>query len=64
MGQDGAAGMKEILDAGGYTIAESEKSCVIYGMPKAAVELDAVKRIEDLDAIADVIRQVAGVPRG
>lgn len=64
MGQDGAAGMKEILDAGGYTIAESEKSCVIYGMPKAAVELDAVKRVEDLDAIGEVIRQVAGVPRG
>lgn len=64
MGQDGAAGMKEIHDAGGYTIAESERTCVIYGMPKAAVELNGVHRVEDLDVIGEVIRQTVGAPRG
>lgn len=64
MGQDGALGMKEILDAGGYTMAQSEKSCIIFGMPKAAIEMNAVKRVEDLDVMAEVIKQVSGAVRG
>jgi len=62
MGSDGAVGMQAIKRAGGYTLAESEESCVIYGMPRAAVELDAVDRSVHLDlmpqAIMDGLRQL------
>lgn len=61
MGSDSAQGMKEVFDAGGCTIAQSEKSCVIYGMPKAAVALNCVRHIEDLDRIADLIKKITGV---
>jgi two-component system chemotaxis response regulator CheB len=44
-------GMKAIRDKGGYTIAQSQKTCVIYGMPKAAVTYDAVDRSIDIDEI-------------
>lgn len=51
MGKDGMLGMKEIKKFGGFTIAQSEKSCVIYGMPKAAVEHNAVDRSVDIKEI-------------
>jgi two-component system chemotaxis response regulator CheB len=52
MGDDGAKGMKEMKDAGAYTIAQDEKSCVVFGMPKEAIKLSAVDVILPLDAIA------------
>lgn len=42
MGRDGAVGMKAIHDRGGYTVAESKETCVVDGMPAAAVGLGAV----------------------
>lgn len=42
MGRDGAQGMKAMRDAGAYTIGETETSCVVYGMPRAAKELGGV----------------------
>jgi len=42
MGDDGAVGLKSIRDAGGYTLAQDQATCIVYGMPKAAVELGAV----------------------
>ncbi|MBP9838913.1 MAG: chemotaxis response regulator protein-glutamate methylesterase, partial [Proteobacteria bacterium] len=46
-------------DAGAHTICQSEKTCVVYGMPRAAVELGAAKEVLDLDKIASaVISQV------
>ncbi len=45
MGEDGANGLKKIRDAHGYTIAQSEKTCIVYGMPKAAVERGGVMKI-------------------
>ena len=38
MGDDGASGMGAVKAAGGLTIAQSEESCVVFGMPKAAIE--------------------------
>lgn len=43
MGKDGMKGMKRIRDSGGFTIAQDEESCVVYGMPKAAVENGGVR---------------------
>lgn len=45
MGDDGAKGMKEMHDMGSKTLAQDEDSCVVYGMPKEAVKLDAVDKI-------------------
>ncbi len=53
MGSDGAAGMQELHKLGAPTIAESEESCVVFGMPKAAIELGGVEYIEVLPDIYD-----------
>jgi two-component system chemotaxis response regulator CheB len=55
MGSDGAVAMKALRDAGGMTIVEAESTCVVYGMPRAAVELGAVDRILPLHAIPQAI---------
>lgn len=52
MGDDGAAGMKELNDAGAATFAQDEKSCVVFGMPKEAIKLNSVDQILSLDQIA------------
>ncbi|MGZ4976773.1 MAG: protein-glutamate methylesterase/protein-glutamine glutaminase [Methylobacter sp.] len=57
MGDDGARGMKEMHDAGALTIAQDEASCVVYGMPKEAVKLDAVDGILPLSDIPQLIMQ-------
>lgn len=51
MGNDGAQGMKEMHDAGAYTIAQNEETCVVYGMPKEAVARGGVDEILPLRAI-------------
>jgi two-component system chemotaxis response regulator CheB len=55
MGSDGVEGLRAIREAGGQTFAESEETCVIYGMPKAAVEAGVVDRSVPLDRMADEI---------
>ncbi|MFZ5484934.1 MAG: protein-glutamate methylesterase/protein-glutamine glutaminase [Pseudomonadota bacterium] len=55
MGKDGAAGMLKMREAGAYTIAQDEASCVVYGMPKAAVEIGAVQEVASLNDIAGCI---------
>ncbi|ADE11816.1 protein-glutamate methylesterase/protein-glutamine glutaminase [Sideroxydans lithotrophicus] len=55
MGDDGARGLKEMREAGAKTVAQDESTCVVYGMPKEAVRLDAVDRILPLDEIAHAI---------
>jgi len=45
LGEDGAAGLDAIKSAGGKTIAESQETCVVYGMPKAAVKRGAAKLV-------------------
>lgn len=44
MGKDGAAGLRMVRDAGGTTIGQDEQSCIVYGMPKAAVNIFAVQQ--------------------
>ncbi len=52
MGRDGAAGMRAMRNAGAYCIGQAEASCVVYGMPKAARELQGVDEELDLSLIA------------
>ncbi len=55
MGDDGARGLAEMKEAGAYTIAQDEASCVVFGMPKEAVKLKAVDRLVPLNMIAKSI---------
>ncbi len=55
MGRDGAEGCKEILDNGGYTIVEDKSTCAVFGMPAAAIELKAAKKVYPRDVIASEI---------
>jgi two-component system chemotaxis response regulator CheB len=57
MGGDGAAGMLRIRTAGGHTLAQDEPSCVVFGMPKTAIEAGGVDRVLPLDALAEGIMQ-------
>ena len=58
MGKDGARGLKAVRDLGGATLAEDESTCVVYGMPKAAVELEAVELLLPLPEIAGAIERL------
>ena len=55
MGADGARGLQRLREKGALTIAESPETCVIYGMPKVAVELGAVDYLLPLTEIPDRI---------
>jgi len=61
MGDDGAAGLLEMRNAGARTIAQDEESCVVYGMPKEAVLRGAVEKTVPLNAIAREIQQQLAV---
>ena len=52
MGKDGAKGTLALFAAGGYTIAQSEASCVVYGMPREAVALGGVHESGERGEIA------------
>jgi two-component system chemotaxis response regulator CheB len=60
MGRDGAAGIRSIERAGGVTLAQKESSCVVYGMPKAAVESGAVNHIGTPGQIARWVLRYTG----
>ena len=59
MGKDGAQGLASMKDAGAETIAQSEDSCLIYGMPKEAVRIGAAKQQKDLADISSALYQWA-----
>ncbi|KAA8707253.1 CheB methylesterase domain-containing protein [Helicobacter canis] len=59
MGDDGCIGIKELHDNGAKTIAQDEQSCVVFGMPKRAIEVGAVDEILPLNKIADRIVKFA-----
>jgi two-component system chemotaxis response regulator CheB len=62
MGDDGARGLREMHRAGAYTAAQDEASCVVFGMPAAAIHLGGVDDVVGLDDMADWIRHAAGRP--
>jgi two-component system chemotaxis response regulator CheB len=59
MGADGAEGLAEMRQAGARTIAQDEASCVVFGMPKVAIELGAAEKILSLKEIPDAILRIA-----
>ncbi|MBU3142360.1 chemotaxis response regulator protein-glutamate methylesterase [Clostridium sp. CF012] len=58
MGRDGAQGTAAIKDNGGFTMAEHQSTCIIYGMPKAAFETGKVDEVVPLDNVAEEINKV------
>ena len=63
MGDDGAQGMGEVKAAGGMTIAQSEDSCVVFGMPKAAIERGYAVRVVGLDVLANTLQAQCTIDR-
>jgi two-component system chemotaxis response regulator CheB len=55
MGSDGAHGLLEMKEARAFTIAQDEKSCVVFGMPNEAIKLGAVNSLISLDSIAAMV---------
>lgn len=62
MGSDGARGLKQMYEAGAYTIAQDEASSLIYGMPRAALEEGGVREVLALDHIAGRIIELMRQP--
>jgi two-component system chemotaxis response regulator CheB len=64
MGDDGAEGLGAVKKAGGMTIAQSEESCVVYGMPKAAIERGYATRVVALDVLSSTLQALCGRHEG
>ncbi len=61
MGKDGAAGLLAMKKAGAINIAQDEKSCVVFGMPKEAIDIGAVDHVKDINDIAQTaIKLITG----
>jgi two-component system chemotaxis response regulator CheB len=56
MGEDGATGLGEIRAAGGFTVAQSQQTCVVFGMPKAAIERGFAMRVADLQELPHILQ--------
>jgi two-component system chemotaxis response regulator CheB len=59
MGDDGVEGARAIRDAGGFVVAESQETAVVYGMPGAAVRAGITQKVLPLPQIAELIAQLA-----
>ena len=55
MGNDGVDGIGEIMVGGGLTIAQDEESCVVFGMPKAAIDMGHIKSVVPLDEMGEFL---------
>ncbi|MGA9528532.1 MAG: chemotaxis response regulator protein-glutamate methylesterase [Terriglobales bacterium] len=62
MGADGARGLLEMKQAGAYTIAQDEESCVVFGMPREAIELGGAQQVASLDDIPAAALKAAALP--
>lgn len=60
MGDDGARGMLEMKEAGAYTIAQDEATCVVFGMPAEAIKLGGVQQVLPLERMASEVMRRSG----
>jgi two-component system, chemotaxis family, protein-glutamate methylesterase/glutaminase len=60
MGSDGAEAMLELSAAGAFTIAQDESSCVVFGMPRQAIALGAVREVLPLGRMARRLVELSG----
>lgn len=60
MGRDGAKGLKALHDLGTPTLVQDEASCVVFGMPCAAIEIGAADQVLPLDRIGPALLRAAG----
>ncbi len=63
MGRDGAAGMLAVRQAGGRTLAQDEETCVVFGMPREAILLDAATGVLPIGQFAPALADLAGARR-
>jgi two-component system chemotaxis response regulator CheB len=64
MGDDGARGLLEMMQAGAHTVAEDESTCVVFGMPHEAIKLGAARSILPLDRLRDEILRFCATREG
>jgi len=64
MGEDGAAGLGEIRAAGGLTVAQSQETCVVFGMPRAAIERGYAMRVADLQELPNILQAECALDSG
>ncbi|MFN3077204.1 MAG: chemotaxis response regulator protein-glutamate methylesterase [Alphaproteobacteria bacterium] len=57
MGDDGARGLLEMFQSGAHTVAEDESSCVVFGMPREAIQRGAARKVIPLEKLANEIQQ-------
>lgn len=62
MGNDGAAGLLAMRQAGAWTIAQSERTCVVFGMPREAIALNGACAVSDLELISQQLLDSAATP--
>ena len=62
MGDDGANGLLEMHRAGALTVAQDEESCVVFGMPKEAIERGAAMKVLPLDRMHHEIIRFGAMP--
>lgn len=58
MGDDGARGLLEMKENGAYTLAQDEESCVVFGMPKEAIGLEAAAKVTNISGIINTIKNI------
>jgi two-component system chemotaxis response regulator CheB len=58
MGADGAAGLLRMKEAGARTVAQDEKSCVVFGMPREAIRLGAAEQVVPLDQVTRTVLEM------
>jgi two-component system chemotaxis response regulator CheB len=63
MGKDGALGLAEMRAANAFTVAQDEASCVVFGMPKAAIDAGGVVQVASLNSIAEIVLRRIGIAR-